>query len=369
MDPTGLWATVGLGYQAQFGDTLWDLSELLFGSGIYWEDLGYPYDIKKRPLQVGDIISYDGGLVTIENGVVGITASYLLYNPDGTRHIPQTMPDPPRQDPPKNPSSGAPSNPTPTKPNPDSVSSTAGPGNSGSSSGREHIGGSNSGGTNTGEKTPSIYDLTEFEKSSDTYKIIKDLSKRAKEAKNTAERNRLSIIAEDARRLARVGTPYMYGQNKVMAMLHENAAIATTYLEHYLNYLKTGGNALLYFYYAIIKGLPMETLEPYIWFVNMTCTEWNYKLNSNWQVGYHSKNYANFEGNNMDIDNNWNWLPWIYFEGDIWGADQIGNINLAYVGYKMGYGKSFLIDNFVTRDDERDSKALDMGFALAEEGR
>ena len=157
MDPTGLWATVGLGYQAQFGDTLWGLSELLFGNGICWEDLGYPYDIKKRPLQVGDIISYDGGLVTIENGVVGITASYLLYNPDGTRHIPQTMPDPPRQDPPKNPSSGAPSNPTPTKPNPDSVSSTAGPGNSGSSSGREHIGGRNSGrkehigGSNSGE--------------------------------------------------------------------------------------------------------------------------------------------------------------------------------------------------------------------------
>ena len=86
--------------------------------------------------------------MTIENGVVGITASYLLYNPDGTRHIPQTMPDPPRQDPPKNPSSGAPSNPTPTKPNPDSVSSTAGPGNSGAS-GREHIGGSNSGKNNS----------------------------------------------------------------------------------------------------------------------------------------------------------------------------------------------------------------------------
>ncbi len=148
VDPTGLWATVGLGYQAEAGDTLWRLAVLLFGNGIYWEDLGYPYDIKKRPLQVGDIISYDGGLVTIENGVVVITASYLLYNPDGTRHIPQTMPDPPRQDPPKNPSSGAPSNPTPTKPNPDSVSSTAGPGNSGAS-GREHIGGSNSGKNNS----------------------------------------------------------------------------------------------------------------------------------------------------------------------------------------------------------------------------
>lgn len=131
VDPTGLWwEDHRYGYHAEAGDTLWELAEELFGpgKGIYWKDLGYPYDIKKRPLQVGDIISYNRGLVTIENGVVTITASGLLSNPDGTPYIPQTMPGPSKQISPKNPSSGTASNPTPTKPNPDSVSSSAGPG-------------------------------------------------------------------------------------------------------------------------------------------------------------------------------------------------------------------------------------------------
>ena len=154
-----------------------------------------------------------------------------------------------------------------------------------------------------------------------------------------------------------------------MAVLHTNVATAETYRRNYLNYAAAMGNPFSYFFIVRILGLEIETIDPYIWFVNMTCTAWNYKLVPEWQVGHHSNKYRWFEGNDMDLYNNWNWVPWIYFEGDIWGADQIGNINLAYVGYKMGYKKSFLIDNFATRDDERDGKALDMGFALAEQGR
>ena len=80
MDPTGLWRTVALGYQAEYGDTLWGLSEKLFGNGSYWRDLGYPYDPQyERGLRVGDIIAYEGGLVEYENGQVNIRRSNILY--------------------------------------------------------------------------------------------------------------------------------------------------------------------------------------------------------------------------------------------------------------------------------------------------
>jgi hypothetical protein len=62
VDPEGLWRQVNLGYQAQSGDTLWGLAEKVFkGQGWKWPDLGYPYDLGKRPLQAGDIIGYQGG--------------------------------------------------------------------------------------------------------------------------------------------------------------------------------------------------------------------------------------------------------------------------------------------------------------------
>ena len=377
VDPEGLWSKANLGYQAQAGDTLWGLAEEVFqGQGWKWRDLGYPYDVNKRPLQEGDIIAYQGGLIEYENGVPYIHAAHVVYENNGY-HTPEKMPDPPEPKPQEPTASGG-----GATSKPGSVSSTSKPGNvnaSGMTSGGLKPGGGQTNGFGAGRNdTPpgynhegsiSIFDLTEFNKESDTYKIINDLSIRSRRASESAEQKRLSQIAQDARRLAREGTPYMYGQEKVMAVLHTNVATAETYRRNYLNYAAAMGNPFSYFFIVRILGLEIETIDPYIWFVNMTCTAWNYKLVPEWQVGHHSNKYRWFEGNDMDLYNNWNWVPWIYFEGDIWGADQIGNINLAYVGYKMGYKKSFLIDNFATRDDERDGKALDMGFALAEQGR
>ena len=99
VDPTGLWRTVNLGYQAESGDTLWGLSVKLFGNGAYWEDLGYPYDLNERGLRVGDIIGYDGGLIEYENGQAYVHKSSILYQ-NGGYHTPQPMPEPPKPAPP-----------------------------------------------------------------------------------------------------------------------------------------------------------------------------------------------------------------------------------------------------------------------------
>ena len=130
VDPTGLWRTVALGYQAEYGDTLWGLSEKLFGNGSYWRDLGYPYDPQyERGLRVGDIIAYEGGLVEYENGQVNIRRSNILYQ-NGAYYTPAPMPEPPKPEPVKPAPPSAASTPKPntgTTPKP----STSSPGNGG----------------------------------------------------------------------------------------------------------------------------------------------------------------------------------------------------------------------------------------------
>ena len=63
----------------------------------------------------------------------------------------------------------------------------------------------------------------------------------------------------------------------------------------------------------------------------MAYGDWNYKIKNEWQVPY---NY--FNGNDMNVDNNRNWRPWMYFDGMLIAGDDFGNLNMAYVGYKMG---------------------------------
>ena len=74
-----------------------------------------------------------------------------------------------------------------------------------------------------------------------------------------------------------------------------------------------------------------------------------------------------FNGWDLDVDNNRNWRPWIYFEGKIWGADKIGNINLGYVGYLMGF-RGIMLKNIDTMDKD-DAPAVNLGISLAQNGR
>ncbi len=149
VDPEGLWRQVNLGYQAQSGDTLWGLAEKVFkGQGWKWPDLGYPYDLGKRPLQAGDIIGYQGGLIEYENGIPYAHVAMVVYE-NNAYHTPEKMPEPQKPKPPEPTASGGGAN-----SNPGSVSSTSKPGNAnstGMSSGGLKPGGGQTHGFGLGE--------------------------------------------------------------------------------------------------------------------------------------------------------------------------------------------------------------------------
>ena len=109
------------------------------------------------------------------------------------------------------------------------------------------------------------------------------------------------------------------------------------------------------------------TLNPYAWFVQRTCNEWDYKWNSEWQVPYNS-----FNGEAMNVklpDGSYakNWTGWIYFDGMIMAADEFGNLNLGYVGTKMGFSGIELL-NFATKGGG-DDFWIQYGINLANQGR
>ena len=106
-------------------------------------------------------------------------------------------------------------------------------------------------------------------------------------------------------------------------------------------------------------------MTAYVWFVNMTFTDWNYKLNPNWQIkGAIVNGIEMVNGWNLNEGNNRNWRPWIYFEGELWGADKIGNMNLGYVGYSMGF-RGAMLKNPATMDKD-DGPSVELGIAMAQ---
>lgn len=192
-------------------------------------------------------------------------------------------------------------------------------------------------------------DAWEFGYDSDTYKTLYHLGELWWGA-NQDERKQLENMAEEVRRLAREDTPVMYGQDKIMETLHENNEQAQEYMQLY--------------------NWDQENIlpSPYLWFVDMTCSTWDYKMNPNWQVPY-----SYFNGNNMnesmpDGSKPKNWTSWIYFDGMLIGAGKVGNINLGYVGTKMGWTKEMLIIPMIT-DDKGDGPYIQYGIDMAKQGR
>ena len=51
-------------------------------------------------------------------------------------------------------------------------------------------------------------------------------------------------------------------------------------------------------------------------------------------------------------ENRRNWMDWIYFDGMIMGADKLGNMNMAYVGVKLGL-PHIVYQNRTTTDNVR----------------
>ena len=144
---------------------------------------------------------------------------------------------------------------------------------------------------------------------------------------NEREQTRLHELAEQIREYARCGTPCMYGESKITEALMDNTSIALAYEE-------------LYSIFGPLSHMP----NPYIWFVSQTCTVWDYKWNSNWQVPY--DNFAGTDMNAKQKDGGYpqNWVAWIYYEGQLMGADKVGNLNLGYVGKMMSYA-GWLLQN------------------------
>ena len=204
-------------------------------------------------------------------------------------------------------------------------------------------------------------DASEFGIDSDTYKIIDDLGKRWMASSSSEERDKLHAIAEDARRLARENTPYMYGQDAVKELLLENALEASAFQK-----AMTSGSTGVAF--ALSGGGYFICSVSFL--INKAYGEWDYKFQETWRVGSGSDQYLIF--NNIDMNERQsdgsfpkNWTPWIYFEGLIIAADDVGNINLAFVGYKMNLPQ-YVYSNFATRDG-KDAAMIDLGIALAQQ--
>ena len=87
---------------------------------------------------------------------------------------------------------------------------------------------------------------------------------------------------------------------------------------------------------------------------------YNGLLKEKWQVPYKDE----FNGWDMTIENHPNWRPYMYFDGDIIGADYFGNVNLAYLGTLMGLPE-WVWNNFTTRDMYLDIKAMEQGRRIA----
>ncbi len=57
----------------------------------------------------------------------------------------------------------------------------------------------------------------------------------------------------------------------------------------------------------------------------------------------------------------------MYFDGHLIGADKVGNMNMAYVGKKMGLPE-WVYKNWFTMDKD-DPEWVERGISLAESGR
>jgi hypothetical protein len=224
-------------------------------------------------------------------------------------------------------------------------------------------------------------------KDSDTYKILADLEKRWADAGQLPETEREELrrgyeqIAADAKRLVLDGTPYLNGQELVEDSVHENAKSAAEYQSKLIMLrapaLSSDENVHFEYLPSNDKKAYLEHSTAYL--ALRAQTDWDYKENRNFQVGGNDsrEKYRYFNGLDMDEKgaNRRNWTPWIYFEGKVIAGDDVGNINMAYVGKKMNLPPA-AYKNFATEkqfpkiwaDDERDVAAIEWGMELADSG-
>jgi len=214
-------------------------------------------------------------------------------------------------------------------------------------------------------------DAAEFRIDSDTYKILLDLTTRWENAEPgkpyettllwgngvvseiAMDRSYYSQLACRVRENARKDNENVYRQDEVMDLLHENAGLAI----EYQNSMLLGRSGLWF----ALSGKDYF-LESVAFLIGMAEGWGNYKFDEHWQVPFDS-----YEGNKMNVDNNKNWKEWIYFDGRLVSADDLGNMNMAYVGVKMHLPRYVYQNRFV--NDNKDAYWVQYGITLAENGR
>lgn len=203
-------------------------------------------------------------------------------------------------------------------------------------------------------KTTVNQDALEFGESSDTYKILQDLGKRWESTSSQTERDRLHSVAEDVRRYARANTPIRNAHEEIIELLHNNAQEAINYQKQ----SEAGVGKYLY-------GLPSQNkfLDSATFLISAVDRgPWDYKRDPYWQV-----KYSVFDGADMSKHNSKNWKPWMYFDGRLISADKLGNMNMSYVGKKMGLPE-WVYQNWTTTDKD-DAQWVQYGIDLANQGR
>ena len=195
-------------------------------------------------------------------------------------------------------------------------------------------------------------DQEEFGEHSETFQILVDLNNRWWLAEDS-EKTRLKNVANEVRRLAREKTPIQYAQDKVMDQLHANAEQAIQYQRTMLE----GFTGMLY---QFSQG--NFFVDNAAALIGMSYGAWDYKQIKEWQVPY-----RRFNGKDMEKDYNKNWNAWMYFDGMLMAGDDFGNLNMAYVGSKMGLS-DIVYQNFLTTDG-KDADWIKYGIHLAQSGR
>ena len=169
-------------------------------------------------------------------------------------------------------------------------------------------------------------DACEFNEDSGTYKILVQLGKRWEQDVNS--RQATAQLAEKVRRLARERTPVKYAQNEIINELHSDVSWAK---EMFAKYLDPNDRYLI----LVQRFYDAEG--------------WNYKWKDEWRVPYATYDWVGdgslvnmnlkTKSHLLDFEGSFpkNWVPWLYFDGVVISAADMGNLATGYVMASMGY--------------------------------
>lgn len=90
---------------------------------------------------------------------------------------------------------------------------------------------------------------------------------------------------------------------------------------------------------------------------------WDYKWDPDWQVPYSTFNGVDMNEKQSNGGSPKNWYPWIYYKGNLMGADKLANLNWGFLGMIMGYSGPLLFNPLTTGGG--DAEYIQIGVELA----